>query len=202
LKPEDCAAIRDWPGYYRAVRGKGPRETLLAALDAFDREGPPGHAVDLGCGEGRDTVEMLRRGWRVLAIDGHPEAFEHLRRRVGTEPRLTTRVEAFEHAALPREIDLVNASFALPFCGPAEFPSVWSRIVASLRPGGRFAGQLFGDRDSWATLPDRAHLSRSDVEGLLEVFHVEHLREEERDGNDERKKAKHWHVYHVVARKR
>jgi trans-aconitate methyltransferase len=35
-------------------------------------------AVDLGCGAGRDTAELLRRGWRVLAIDAEAEAIRRL----------------------------------------------------------------------------------------------------------------------------
>ncbi|MGQ9869558.1 hypothetical protein [Leptodesmis sp.] len=35
-------------------------------------------AVDLGCGDGRDTVELLRRDWQVLAIDGEPQAIARL----------------------------------------------------------------------------------------------------------------------------
>ena len=64
---------RPWSRYYAAA-GQDPRETLLAALERFDAEGRAGLAVDLGCGTGRDTFELLRRGWRVLAIDAQSEA--------------------------------------------------------------------------------------------------------------------------------
>ena len=35
-------------------------------------------AIDLGCGDGRDVVEILRRGWRVVAVDAEPEALRQL----------------------------------------------------------------------------------------------------------------------------
>ena len=44
---------------------------------------------------------------------------------------------------------LVNARLALPFCPPAEFDGTWQRVVGSLAHGGRFCGQLFGERDGW-----------------------------------------------------
>jgi len=204
-KAMDYAAVRDWPGYYRAVAGKQARETLLAALAAFDAEPArePREAVDLGCGEGRDTAELLRRGWRVLAIDAEPVAFDHLLRRVPAEhrPRLLTRVCTLEDADWP-EADLVNASYTLPFVSPARFDAVWRRIVRAVRPGGRFAGQLFGERDDWATLPDRTHHARSALDTLLDAFVLESLREEEKDEPDALGNPKHWHVFHVVARKR
>jgi len=65
-----------WTRYYDAA-GVDPRPTVLAALERFDRESPGARfAVDLGCGTGRDTLELLRRGWRVLAIDSQAEAIE------------------------------------------------------------------------------------------------------------------------------
>jgi SAM-dependent methyltransferase len=203
-KAEFYAATRDWPGYFRAVLGKPPRDTLLAALGAFESEGPPGLAVDLACGEGRDTLELLRRGWRVIAIDPEGSAFELLRQRVAAPDaaRLLATQATFQTSRWPDGVDLVNCSFSLPFCEPPDFPGLWARIATSLRTGGRFAGQFFGDRDSWASLPDRSHHTRGEVLGLLQAFDIEMLQEEERESDDARGVAKHWHVFHVVARKR
>ena len=60
MRAQDYSEVEDWPGYFGAVLGKGARETLIAA------------------GEGRDTLELLNRGWRVVATDGLPEAFAFL----------------------------------------------------------------------------------------------------------------------------
>ena len=37
--------------------------------------------LELGCGEGRDAIHLLRQGYRVLATDISPEAIAHCRRR-------------------------------------------------------------------------------------------------------------------------
>jgi tellurite methyltransferase len=197
-----------WTRYYDAA-GEQPRETLLFALESFDAEAGAKEgglvAVDLGCGTGRDTVELLRRGWRVLAIDAEPAAVQRLLRRGDLRSagaaRLETQVARFEDAGWP-EVDLVNSSYALPFCPPNQFGAVWQRIVASLRSGGRFSGQLFGDRDGWATQPDMSFQTRQDAENLLRGLEVEHLEEVEEDGETAVGDPKHWHVFHVVARKR
>ena len=204
LRAQDFAEVRDWPGYFGAVLGKPPRETLIAALEAFEKEGrKPGLAVDLGAGEGRDTLELLKRGWRVVAIDGSPDAFGLLWPRVpeGQRSLLTTEEATFADTQLP-ECDLLNASFALPFCEPRDFGTLWGKIVAAIRPGGRFAGQFFGDRDSWAALPDRSHQSREELDRLLAGFEVEMMKVEEKDESPDVRKPKHWHVFHVVARKK
>jgi tellurite methyltransferase len=195
-------ADRDWAAYYAKTAGRAPRETLLFALDRFEAEGRIGDAVDLGCGGGRDTVELLRRGWRVLAIDAEPAGVAHLRARgdLPASGRLETKVARMEDAALP-PCDLVNSSFALPLCPPARFPALWVGIVAALRPGGRFAGQCCGDRDSWAEDPSLTHHSRAQAEALFDGFEIESFREEEEDSTTPRGTAKHWHIFHVVARK-
>jgi tellurite methyltransferase len=186
----------DWARYYAAA-GDTPRDTLRAALDAFAE---PGFAVDLGCGAGRDTVELLRRGWRVLAIDAEPEAIEHLLARVD-DARLATQVSRFEDARWPAA-ELVNSSFALPFCPPAAFPDVWSRLVESVLPGGRFSGHLFGDRDEWSGESDMTFHTRAEAEAILDAFELERFDEVDEDGTTAVGDAKHWHLFHVVARKR
>ncbi|MEX0876560.1 MAG: class I SAM-dependent methyltransferase [Phycisphaerales bacterium] len=198
------ATTRDWPGYFAVTQGRPPRETLIDALDRFanDPIEPPRLAVDLGCGEGRDTAELLRRGWRVHAIDGHPEGIARLVSRddLTDTAHLTMQLAPMESVPLPR-CDLLNASFSLPFCLPDRFNDLWERIVTAINPGGRFAGQLFGDRDTWATIHDRTHHTREQVEQLLAPFAVETLKEEERDGQDCTGAGKHWHAFHIVARK-
>lgn len=199
-----------WHGYYDAMAGTPPRHTLLFALDRFDVEAEQDgkverFAIDLGCGEGRDTVEMLRRGWRVLAIDGQKDAIQRLRARPdlppGAQERLETLVCPMEAVHLSPTL-LVNASFALPFCPPEAFPMLWEQIVASLLPGGRVSGQFFGVRDSWASVAPRMTFhTRIEVETLLQPFVIEHLEEAEEDGTTLEGNPKHWHLFHIIARK-
>lgn len=202
------------------MAGHPPRDTLLKALDLFDAErsahdGEPGHervALDIGCGEGRDALEMLRRGWRVHATDCHAEGIAILLARVSGDSCsaqgadwLTTSVERFENMApAPAAFDLVNASFAIPHVPPEVFPPMWTRLAYSIRPGGRFAGQFFGTRDQWNLEPDglaRTFHTRAEVESLLAGFTAEHLEEVERPGYDAFGRPRQWHVFHVVARK-
>ena len=189
----------DWVAYYDEQGDREPRDLLLQALDSFDAEGRVGVAVDLGAGQGFETAELLRRGWEVLAIDAEKEGIRRLRRRIPDEQvdRLRTRVEPMQDAVLP-PADLVHASFSLPFCPPASFPGLWDRIRSAIRPGGRFTGELFGDRDTWASTG--SHMTFFDAAGARALFDgldVESFVEEEEDDED---MPKHWHVFHVIAR--
>ncbi|MBA1258724.1 class I SAM-dependent methyltransferase [Pseudomonas oryzihabitans] len=189
-----------WTSYYAATAAGGPRDTLLQSLSSWSS--PPGLALDLGCGTGRDTLVLLEQGWQVLALDAESEALSALRERTPAllQGRLETRQARFETVTLPR-CDLINSSFALPFCEPAHFPALWNGITAAVRPGGLFCGQLFGERDSWAskgvTVVDAAALQQ-----VLREWDVLLHREEEEDGHTAVGRPKHWHIHHLVLQRR
>lgn len=232
LKAHEYAAKRDWPGYYQAVAGKGPRDTLMKALELFEKEDAASgsaittpvwrNAMDLGCGEGRDTRELLRRDgatrWRVVASDESGEGLELLRGtlqsagndRVALERcsmeelpgKLERGVAIGEGGQLVQQFDLINVSYTIPFCAPGSFPKLWAWIVGHIKVGGRFAGQFFGERDAWARLPDRTHHTRSQVERLLGDFNIDWLQEVENRETGATGETKDWHIFHVVAKKR
>jgi SAM-dependent methyltransferase len=195
-----------WSDFYDAVAKRPPRDTLLKALAKFDMGAPTDQfAIDLGCGSGTDTREMLRRGWTVLAIDREAEGIQRLCMSIPDDQayRLVTRVVAFEKISDLPECDFVNASFSLPFCAPACFDGLWHCIVRALRPRGRFAGTLFGTRDSWVSSERMMTFkTRADVDAMLAPFVIEDFIEDERDGNTATGEPKHWHIFHIVARKR
>jgi SAM-dependent methyltransferase len=166
-----------------------------------DRFSAPGRAIDLGCGDGVESLELLRRGWTVLAIDAEAAGIERLVSAVAPEASgsLTTRVARFEDLAGLPPAELVYAGYSLAFCASRSFPGVWRAIREAVVPGGRFAGQFFGDRDSWAN-PEATFVSRRQAEDLLEGLDVERFEEEERDGTSF-VGPKHWHLFHVIARR-
>ena len=134
-----------WSKYYQAVAGRYPRELLRQAASRFGQAGHyDGFAVDLGCGTGIETIELLSRGWRVLAIDNQPEAITRMLASVSPEhrTRLETRLASFGQVQLP-PADLIWAGLSLPFCPPEHFERLWHEIVTALQPDGRFAGDFF-----------------------------------------------------------
>lgn len=186
--------------YWERHGEKPPRATLLRALEGF--AGHRGAAVDLGCGIGRDTLPLLRAGWRVLAVDREAQAIAGLAERAAAQRLglgLTTRIAAIEDVAIP-PCDLVVASFSLFGLGEA-LDRVWSRITAALCPGGRFAGQFLGPEDSWAGRPGMAVVDRRRLAAMLAAWHVELFAEERSPAVTPAGEAKHWHLWHVVARR-
>jgi tellurite methyltransferase len=191
-----------WAAYYDKLRDRPPRKTLLTALDAFGAPPPNAAALDLGCGDGRDTIEMLRRGWRVVCVDAEPEALRQLQARdLPSGSEVTPVVARLEEVPIPLGTLLINSSFAMPLCKPEAFHGLWGRIREELPSGGRFSGQWYGPRDSWVGRPGITFLSRDEALALLEGLELEMFEEEESDGVTPRGVAKHWHILHIVARK-
>ncbi|MGH7243037.1 MAG: class I SAM-dependent methyltransferase [Phycisphaerales bacterium] len=200
---------RDWPEYYTAVEGKPPRDTLLKAAALFAGEGDRTlrTAIDIGCGSGRDSHELLRQGWRVWATDFHEDSKKLTVEGApsGAAARLVYVQSPMEelptNPQLPQPVCLVNASFALPFCKPEAFESVWRWIKRSTAAGGRFAGQFFGDRDEWMCVRRKSHFTRAQLEQLFRGWTFEHLEEVEKEGDDATGRPKYHHVFHVVAKR-
>jgi SAM-dependent methyltransferase len=192
-----------WKRYYANTGDRPPRKTLLLALERFAGEGLQGGlAIDLGCGSGRDTIAMLRQGWRVLAIDAEPEAFAALgvREDLPADAALETRIGRFEEADLPAA-DLINSSFALPLVPQKDFPRLWQNICAALRPGGRVSTQFFGPKDDWFGDPTITFHTHAEAEARLDGLEVEMFDEEEDESPTPRGQTKHWHLFHIVARR-
>lgn len=205
---------RDWPVYFQAVSAQPPRDTLLRALRAIESNAPQSReylAIDIACGEGRDTRELLRRThprWRVMATDYHAEGVRRTLDGVSIEDMARVAVcqlpmeQLAGTATMPRQVDLINASFALPFCSPESFTDLWNWLIGSLRRGGFFAGQLFGNRDEWASIRPQSHFTREQALALLQPFDIEHIEEVEKLGDDAMGGRKYHHLFHIVARKR
>ena len=192
----------DWTEFHRNSLGRPARELLTRTLGCFELESQnPGVAVDLGCGAGIETIELLRRGWRVHAVDTSSTAIELLKRTLpaGAEELLDTHTTDFQEFEFP-ECDLIWAGYSWPYCKAGEWVGLWNRMVAALRPGGRIVGDVFGESHAWASEPGIQVLSeqatRSQLNGLvIEAFDIENGVRATVDG------ITRWHSFGISARK-
>jgi SAM-dependent methyltransferase len=89
------------------------RPNAVLVVEASDL--PPGRALDVGCGEGRDAIWLAERGWQVTAID-FSEAGLARAARHAAERGVADRIE-WRHADLRRwtpdgeQWDLVTSCF-------------------------------------------------------------------------------------------
>ena len=69
-------SLEEWNQRYRS--GEQLFDTPSPLVERFVAAAPPGHALDLACGAGRNALYMAGRGWHVTAVDGSPLAIETL----------------------------------------------------------------------------------------------------------------------------
>lgn len=94
----------------------------------------PGTALDVGCGEGSDSVWLAHQGWQVTAVDISQVALDRGRQAEGGD--LVTWVQADVLAWEPPSAayDLVSVHF-LHF-PPDERQGLFRRLARSVRAGG------------------------------------------------------------------
>jgi pimeloyl-ACP methyl ester carboxylesterase len=125
-RPERFAA------YIAARRFDPPRPLLIRAAGLAE---PKDHALDAGAGALNATRYLLSAGFKhVTALDSSPAS-----QTVAAElPREQVRfvLSRFEDFDYPdRAYEFVNAEFSLPFISAAAFPSVFTKLMASVKIG-------------------------------------------------------------------
>ena len=128
-----------WDERYAAtelVWSAGPNQFVEQALADL----PPGRALDLACGEGRNARWLAQQGWQVTALDFSPVAIEKGRRLAeeladDLADRIDWQVGDVLNTALPADLDLVVIAYLqVP---AAERATVMRRAFAALAAGGR-----------------------------------------------------------------
>ena len=120
-----------WDARYAVGDWVDARQPAVLLADAEPWLGPPGVALDLAAGAGRNALFLAERGWRVLAADLSFEGLGRLDRRARRKrlPVLPVLARLPRLGVRPGAFDLVvNTHF---LCRPA-FPL----IRRALRPGG------------------------------------------------------------------
>ena len=203
----DESESEHWRRYYDVTVDRPAWETVRVAIANFQRDDATQRrerfAVDLGCGAGRDARELLRAGWRVLAIDRETSGLAVLTEKTPAEMRnrLTTKPADLATVEIPRA-DLVNASLCLPFLPQAAFWSAWRRMLSAVSVGGRVGAMVFGNRDESAGEPGMTFVEPEAFRQTLEPdFQVEHWVDLEEDTKLALGDPHHSHRVDVVARR-
>lgn len=116
------------------------RAALAEAAVAAHAAEPPA-VLEIGCGTGALTAELLARDARVTALDESPEMLERARARLHDAPglefleRTASEIDHFPDASF----DAVVASFSFSEMSHGERAFVLGEAAKKLRPGGRLA---------------------------------------------------------------
>jgi SAM-dependent methyltransferase len=152
--PPDAAQFWEarYAGVDRAWSGR-PNTALVATVSDL----PVGRALDLGCGEGADSIWLAERGWQVTGLDISPTAIGRAQAAAAQLDVPDGRLSWIAHdlATWPADgvFDLVSACF---LHSPVEFPrtDVLRRVAALIAPGGHLLIVSHAAAPPWATQLD------------------------------------------------
>ena len=192
--------VDDIKKYYENTENALPNPTVRAIIEMNIK---PENAIDLGCGAGRDTVYLIKNGWNVLAVDKE-NVEERIAKRLTSEElqRFKFKQQSFENIRLEKT-KLIVANYSLPFCNKDKFEDLWNDIKLNIQKDGYFIGNFFGINDSWhMSKAEMKFLSKEQVIDLFSDFEILLFREVEEDGKTGLGKMKHWHVFHLISRRK
>jgi SAM-dependent methyltransferase len=144
-----------WEGMFaknRDMYGTGPSDPARFAIDLLERASAR-DVLELGAGQGRDTLAFLAAGFEVTALDYAADALRTLRETAevrGLANRLTTVVHDVRHP-LPLPSESMDAAYSHMLFNMAlstlEVDALGREVHRALRPGGIhiFAVRHVGD---------------------------------------------------------
>jgi SAM-dependent methyltransferase len=130
---------------------------------------PPGRALDLACGTGRNALWLASRQWKVTAVDGSTAAIEALRQRAAAASlAVDARVadlERGEYTIEPEAWNLIVISYYLQ-------RDLFPQVRRGLAPGGTVIAIVhFADAGE---VPSRYSLGPDELAGYFDGLDVLH----------------------------
>ena len=154
-----------------------------SAVVAANETVPPGKALDLGCGQGRNALYLALAGHEVTASDYNPGAAEGVAR-LAAQENLTVRAETYDinTAALDEDYDYIVATVVFMFLDPERVPAILADMQAHTNPGGY---NLIVSAMNTADYPCQMPFSHTFREGELRDYYAgwEFITYEEAPGN-------------------
>jgi ubiquinone/menaquinone biosynthesis C-methylase UbiE len=132
------ALIAEQVAYYRAAAAEYSLDEravrdLARALEEFR---PAGDVLELACGPGVWTQQLLRHAGSVTAVDAAPEMLARARARVGEGRVRLVQANLFEWTP-DASYDFVFFGFWLSHVPLDRFDGFWALVRTCLKPGGR-----------------------------------------------------------------
>lgn len=111
-----------------------PHSEVVAAMDKVK----PGLALDLGCGNGRNSLYLNQRGFRVSAWDKNRASIARLDQIITDEAltNIETRIVDFDSQSVEGEYDFILSTVVMMFLQPATIPRLIASMQQATRPGG------------------------------------------------------------------
>ena len=168
-----AAHAPDWASVAAPERALTPVDEGLIELASTM---PPGKALELGCGEGQNSIWLAQRGWIVNAVDISPSAIAEARQQAqagGVADTIIFHATDISQWRPVSRYDLVFCAFGLPARGMGR-SRVLDMAAAATAPGGTIMLTEFDislRREGW--MAEKYLVSTDELERHLAGFRVD-----------------------------
>ena len=143
-----------------------------------------------------DVIAALKKGYDVIAYESLLNGFTLL----ASHPTHFKRIDELNFDTIP-QLDLVMASFILPFYTTQGFQNVWKDLDQKIKIGGYFVGNFFDPRFEIFKNPERSKMTFHTKSQVLELFKNYKIIKIEEVQNQLKNPAGLEYYYEVLAQK-
>ncbi len=156
-----------WDSRYRKHMG-GTEPSLI--VKEYADLASCGNALDIACGNGRNSLYLAEKGFKVDAVDISTEAMDHL---AGKNPNINVICQDIDTWIIPE--NLYEMIINIRFLDRRLFPM----IHKGLKPGGVLIIESFsgGKKDKYC-------LKQNELLQVFQSFHIIYYKEEKLDPSD------------------
>lgn len=164
------------------VWGGNPSQALQAAWKNFKS----GNLfLDLGCGQGRDSLFMVKKGFKVTAVDSSEAAIKQLQKIVIQDNLTNLKAVCCDAARFeiePNKYDIINSNNLLQFLSKTDALRLIKNIQEKIKPGGFVILSSFTVNDPLYQSADKKKLKTyfkpQEMRKLFKGFKIVHYLED------------------------
>lgn len=169
------------------------------------------HVLNVDRKVGNEAVYYAINGFKVTQIHMNPSSLETVKETFAAYPDISFKDPANESETF----DVVSSVLCLPFLSKDIFPPFCQELFATIKPGGYFVGNFFGNEDGWANNnPQMKFLSAAEARAMFDpnttdfagfVNACEHqpgFKETKETAPMAQGGSKYWHIFSVIAQKK
>ncbi len=166
-----------WHNYFAKANTGQPNSLLLDFFQLNSYKDPSSViALDLGAGNGNDTLFLLNKEFSVIAVDFHEKAIERIRSKLKPQTQNNIQIikssfQDLEWDTLPM-FDIIVAINSISFIDPNDFKTLWPKIASHIKPGGFLITRLFGNKIKWPNMQNMTLLDQQDIKALTSDFDI------------------------------
>lgn len=190
-----------WKQYFKRTNIGDPNNLVSSYFKSATYVNPADIKIlDLGAGNGSDSLYLLNKGYEIYAVDFQNESIERIKSNMAPEKNKNIKLinSDFQHLDwnnLPK-FDVIIAINSISFIKNEDFYKLWHKISTQLKPNGIIIARLFGDKLDWPNMQNMTLLNKAQLNHLTENFKV--IKIEEEFYTEDRLKQ---HAFDLVLRK-